>query len=396
MRIAYVCADPGVPIFGRKGCSVHVQEIVRALCDHGARVEVFATSIGGIPPEDLTSVQVHLLPEISSIDPDGRELAALAANNRLSALLSGRGPFDLVYERYSLWSFAGMEYARVTCTPGVLEVNAPLIDEQRTHRTLLHADEAELIARQTFGNATSIVAVSHEVAGYLSRFPQAVGRVHVIPNGVNPRRFFPGVPLSRPKQSRAFVVGFVGTLKPWHGLHVLVEAFASLYSLDPHMRLLVAGDGPERAGLATRLAAHRLEEASEFTGAVDAGEVPGLLASMDVGVLACPKSERYYFSPLKVYEYMAAGLPVVASRIGQLETVIEHEANGLLCTPGDATELGEAIWRLRCDPALRARLGRAARSTVLRNHTWQAASRRILELAGLEPIRHSGAPMEKV
>src|SRR5262249_41671636 len=92
------------------------------------------------------------------------------------------------------------------------------------------------------------------------------------------------------------------------------------------------------------------------------------------------------FSPLKVYEYMAAGLPVIASRIGQLEEVIEHGVTGWLVPPGDANALALGIQGLRASPAsFRKRLGAAARCYVLQCHSWDAVGQQILELAGLEP-----------
>src|SRR5438552_14024176 len=127
MRIAYVCADPGVPVFGKKGSSVHVQEVVRGLLVQGAQVELFATRFDGEPPAGLEGVRVHALPPLPRGEPCERERAALAANGGLSAALARQGPFDLIYERYSLWSFAGMDYALAHAIPGLLEVNAPLI-----------------------------------------------------------------------------------------------------------------------------------------------------------------------------------------------------------------------------------------------------------------------------
>jgi glycosyltransferase involved in cell wall biosynthesis len=94
---------------------------------------------------------------------------------------------------------------------------------------------------------------------------------------------------------------------------------------------------------------------------------------------------NFYFSPLKVYEYMAAGCAVVASRIGQLDGLIEHEVSGLLCAPGDPLELARALLRLRSEPALCDRLGHAARARVRQAHTWDATVRRILHLAGMVP-----------
>src|SRR5262249_42054172 len=143
MRIAYICADPGVPVFGRKGCSVHLQEILRAFQECGARVELFATRLGGDPPPDLRAVPVHPLPAVPKGELAARERAALALNADLDAALrrgtraSGSGRFDLVYERYSLWGQAGMEYAAGVGVPGLLEVNAPLLEEQAEHRGLV-------------------------------------------------------------------------------------------------------------------------------------------------------------------------------------------------------------------------------------------------------------------
>ena len=391
MRVAYLTADAGVPVFGRKGCSIHVQEVLRALIGRGTPVHLFSTSCEGEPPPGLETIPLHALPRPAKGDLAAREQHSLALNTEWRAGLERAGPFDFFYERYSLWSFAGMEYARETGAPGLLEVNAPLIDEQAEHRGLVDRAGAERVAGRVFGAATALLAVSEEVAAYLERVPAAQGKVHVVPNGVNPTRFPSHVTPSRPGGPGTFTVGFVGTLKPWHGLSILVEAFARLHQRNPSTRLLLVGDGPERAKLEADLSSHGLRESVDFTGAVAAGEVPGLLASMDVAVAPYPPLAPFYFSPLKVYEYMAAGLPVVASRIGQLESLIRHGVNGWLTTPGDAAELARALEQLEHEPALRQRLGQSARSDVLRDHTWDAVVARILRLAGWDATQHSEA-----
>jgi glycosyltransferase involved in cell wall biosynthesis len=381
MRIAYVSADLGVPVFGRKGCSIHVQEVVRALRGHGACVELFTMRPEGDPPPDLEAVPVHALPAPPTGDRFARAKGALAANPEVRAVLEREGPFDLVYERYSLWSYAGMEYARDHGTLGFLEVNAPLIEEQAQHRGSVDRAGAERVAERVFSAATALLAVSAEVAAYLRRYPETGGRTHVIPNGVDPDRFPAGLPACLPRSPGTFTVGFVGTLKAWHGLPTLIDAFALLKRREPGARLLLVGDGPERERLEADLAARGLLESARFTGAVAPDAVPGLLASMDIAVAPYPKLASFYFSPLKVYEYMAAALPVVASRLGQLAKVIRHEVNGLLCPPGDAEALAAALQRLGHEPVLRVRLGQAARATVVREHMWAAVAQRILALA---------------
>jgi glycosyltransferase involved in cell wall biosynthesis len=207
---------------------------------------------------------------------------------------------------------------------------------------------------------------------------------------VNPDRFPADLKPSCPVRAGTFTVGFVGTLKPWHGLSILVEAFAIFHDHDSNRQLLIVGDGPERESLVADLSARKLLEAAcaHLTGAVAPSQVPGLVASMDVAIAPYPPLSAFYFSPLKVYEYMAAGRPVIASRIGQLANLIEDGVNGLLCPAGDPVALAAALDRLRREPELRARLGRAARATVLRHHTWEAVARRILHLAGLKPASH--------
>lgn len=380
MRVAYVCADPGVPVFGAKGASVHVQEVVTSLCRAGAAVHLFAARRDGPVPDALRDVPVTPLP-CPQGDPAAREQAGQRANADLSAALARLGPFDLVYERYSLWSFAGMEHARASGAAGLLEVNAPLVEEQQRHRTLVDRAGAERAADRAFAAASALLAVSRPLAEWLERQPAARGRVHVVPNAVDPARFAPGLRPARPANPGTFTVGFAGSLKPWHGLEVLAEAFARACEIRRGFRLLVVGDGPGRAALEADVAARRLAPALEMTGAVPPSEVPGLLASMDVAVAPYPRGDGFYFSPLKIYEYMAAGLPVVASRIGPIEETIRHRVTGLLCPPGDAAAFAAALLDLADSPGLRAGLGREARRAVRAEHTWARVADRILGLA---------------
>jgi glycosyltransferase involved in cell wall biosynthesis len=380
MRIAYVCADPGVPVFGHKGCSVHVKEMLRALSRQGARLELFAACADGEPVADLG---VHPLQPLPTGNRALREQAALAANEEVRSLLERCGPFDAVYERYSLWSFSAMEFARDTGIPGLLEVNAPLVEEQARYRELVDEAGAKLVAKRAFASASALIAVSSAVADYVRRCIEANGHLHVIPNGVDPDRVRPGLERALAREHGTFTVGFVGSLKRWHGLSTLVEAFSALHRDFPQVRLLIVGDGPERERLVADVTKHRLEQVVHLTGAVASDRVPRMLASMDVAVAPYPDVPDFYFSPVKVFEYMAAGLPVVASRLGQLPEIIQSEVNGLLVPPGDAEALTAALRRLISERQLGSRLGAKARETVVRNHTWDLAARRVLEIAGL-------------
>ncbi len=382
MRVAYVCADPGVPVFGTKGCSIHVQEILQAFLSRGDDVQLLAARLGGATPSRLRGVQVVKLPVPTATARGSRELALVNANRRLTERLREAAPFDLVYERYSLWSFAAMGVAEDADVPGILEVNAPLIDEQSRYRQLVHRGTAESVARDAFRHASSLIAVSEGVADYLNGFSETEGRVHVIPNGVDPHRFSPHVtPCDRRGE---FVVGFVGSLKSWHGVDRLITAFQRLIADRPGSRLVVVGDGTMRQVLSQHVeeSSPEIRDAVHFTGAVPPEEIPGWLASVDVAVAPYPPLRGFYFSPLKVYEYMAAGRAVIASRIGQLENLIVHGENGLLYDPGDTDGLTALLRRLHDDPAARQRLGANARETILREHSWDHVLERTLQTVG--------------
>lgn len=367
MRIAYVTADPGVPVFGHKGCSVHVQEVIRALRRRAVHVELHAVRLGGDPPGDLADLDVHDIPFDRSGDPGLRERRARDVNPALLASLGGRPRYDLVYERYSLWGTAGVDFAHATGVPCILEVNAPLVDEQSEHRTLLDRRAAERVARHVFHAATLVLAVSRDVADHVLEHGVDPDRVVVQPNGVDPLRFSGAK--ERPKGD-PFTVGFVGTLKPWHDVDTLIDAFAILHRSVPEARLLVVGDGPERSRLEKRIGAAGLAGATTFVGAVAPDEVPGWLERMHVGVAPYSRSEASYFSPLKVLEYMAAGLPVLGSSTGQIPFLIEDGHSGLLYAPGDAGSLADAMRTLCEDEALRRGMGRAGREAVAARHSW--------------------------
>lgn len=378
-RVAFVCADPGVPAFGTKGCSVHVQAVCEALLEAGCEVTALLARRGGSIPTRLSAVRVIDLPCPEVRDAGERELALAARNPVIGHALAAAGPFDLVYERAALWTSAPMAYAKQAGTPGVLEVNAPLVEEQARYRVLLH----ESLARRRFASALRaadvVAAVSREVADWAAVAGGRPGRVHVVPNGVDVRRF-EAAGKCRPRDGR-FVVGFVGTLKPWHGLDTLVTAFAEVAARVPSADLVIVGDGPERTRLAEAIAAHGLTSRITFAGAVTPDAVPGWLAAMDAAVAPYPALDGFYFSPLKVTEYMAAGLPVVASGIGQIADLIDHQRTGVLVPPGDAAALARALAALSANASWRESLGRAARAHVEAHCTWTAALDRVLTLA---------------
>lgn len=376
MRIAYVCLDPGIPVFGTKGASVHVQEVVRRMLADGHEVTLHCVREGDHRPadlSDLTGLRVVCHP-VGKGDAAARERAQLAASDEAARAVIAEG-CDLVYERYSLFSTALARVAGALGVPGVLEVNAPLIDEQARHRSLVHAAEARAALTGQATAAARIVCVSAPVAGWVQ---QTTGLPDlptvVLPNGVNTERIGPTRPEPGPP-----VVAFVGTLKPWHGVEVLLAAAA--LARTP-WRLRVVGGGPQEAALRAQAADLGLDCA--FTGHVAPAAMPTALAGVAIGAAPYPASTDHYFSPLKVFEYAAAGLPVVASRIGQLPEIVADGRTGLLVPPSEPAALAAAIDELAADPTRREAMGLAARLDAVERFDW----RRVVDasLQGLVPV----------
>ena len=385
MRIAYICCDPGIPVFGTKGASVHIQEVVRELRSIGHEVALYAVRSGKHIPDDLTDLELHL-EAVADVEPAEREQAQARAAERIVSRVIADGA-DLVYERYSLFSTALADITAATGVPGILEVNAPLIDEQRRHRSLVDASGAAQVLRRQVTAARATVCVSDPVADWVRRRTadlfdtgagDVAGRIHTVPNGVSVRRIQP-----QPEDPDQVVVTFVGTLKPWHGVADLITA-AALARQSWSLRII--GDGPEMDSL--RAQAGRLGVEADFRGAVAPQDIPIHLAGSAIGVAPYPDlngGEQQYFSPMKVLEYLAAGLAVVASDVGQIPQLLEDGSgrHGVLVAPSDPTALAAALDDLAACPDRRARMGRSGRLLAEERHSWRRTVDRILELAGL-------------
>jgi glycosyltransferase involved in cell wall biosynthesis len=417
MRLLYVCSDFGVPPAGTKGASVHLRAITRALAELGHEVRLLSPKEGphgdhparrllpaGCPQvSDSAKLLKRWMLERGFGDALARELRPLLYNawvrERALEALAAASP-DAILERLTLLGHVGVDLAEALNVPLIIEANALLADEARAFRSLELGRLAGLIERRVLERADAVLVVSAALAERLEATGVPHRKLHVVPNGADLTAFQDAPPRDVCRAAlnldSAFVVGFAGSLKVWHGVDILLAAFGRLLADEPAARLLIVGSGPAEDMLRETAARMGIEPAVIFTGGVPHEQVPPLLRAMDVAVAPFKALDGFYFSPIKLFEYMGAGVCVVASRLGQIADVVEDGVNGLLCTPDDAGDLCAKLDQARRSPALRGRLGAAALETVRGRYTWsragQEVSRVIERVVGRRRERSSGVP----
>ena len=371
MRIAYLSTDPGIAYGGTKGASVHLSEMAAAMAREGAEVLLLVARIEPGAAAPSPGVTVQRLPgpargasaaERVSAEPD-RQVWLEGRLERFGAVA--------LYERLALHTAAGSAAATRLGLPHLVELNAPLPQEAARYRTLDKPEVADLLERAVLRRADLVLAVS----GPLARYARARGarRVSVSPNGVDADLFAPrpGAPAGPPSAV------FTGTLRPWHGVDTLAEAWRLLGSDAPP--LTVVGDGPGRAGLEGA--------GARVTGPLPHHEVPRVLARAHIGVAPYAADAPPYFSPLKLLEYLASGLAVVAAAIPGVTELVD-ERTAVLVPPGDPGSLAAAVASLAADRRRLTRLGRAGRALAEEN-TWGHRARRVLLEAGALAAAHT-------
>ncbi len=378
--------DPGIPVGGTKGASVHVAELTRAYVRAGHEVLLVAMRTAGPAPEgvDLQILDPGPLPQGPEHDHE-RIAATEWFFEEAVASVRDFAP-DLVHERLSAFAGGGPHFAAVLGVRRLVEVNAPVIAERASRLRVADLDTAEGLERAALADARA-VAVSAPLAGWARE--RGAAAVAVVPNGVDVDRFAPDAVASAVVRASlglagADVVGFIGSLKPWHGVDVLLDAAATLAARRPRLHVLVVGDGPERPSLEVR-ATRRLEGRVHFVGAVPAAAIPAYLAAFDVAAApyrAPATAVDFYFSPLKVVEAMAAARPVVASRFAPIVDLLA--GHGSLVPPGDVPALAAAIDAALDDPDAAARAA-AGRQHAVRAHGWDAVVRQTLS-AAFDPV----------
>lgn len=366
------------------GQAVHIRSLIEAFRAEGHEVyeEALVRRTGPASSPEPGPTGSGAWSALGRLPRFARELAeygySVPARRRL---IRAGGAFkaQLLYERYAFGNTSGVSAARRLGIPMVLEVNSPMVLELSKTRGLSFPRLANKTERWTFQEADRVCVVTRVLAEMLLEMGVAEERLFVTPNGVRPESYSNPDPVGARKSLgleavTGPVLGFVGYYRPWHRLDLVVDGLASSELIDAH--LVLVGEGPAEEELRRQAQERGVADRVHFVGPRAHADIPGLLPAFDVGLVPAINP---YASPLKLHEYMAAGLPSVAPDQPNLREVLTSGEEALLFEPGDPDGLCAALAALVGDADLRRRMGERARETLVkRDLTWRGNARRVL------------------
>jgi len=364
------------------GQAIHIRSLMDAFQAEGhelREVALVERSADAPPPKEAKNEGWNWIGKIPRF---ARELAEYAytvpARGRILKAAREFAP-DFLYERYAFGNAAGVQASRILNKPIVLEVNSPMVLELSKTRGLSFPRVARRQENSIFKRATRVAVVTEVLGEMLAELGVERERILVTPNGVHPELYANPDPARARKdlgigEHDGLVLGFVGYYRDWHRLDLVIESLNDPVLRDA--RLVLIGAGPAEEELREVAARTGTDERVHFAGTRKHDEIPGLLPAFDIALVPAINP---YASPLKLHEYMAAELAVIAPDQPNLREVLEDGKSAVLVPPGDGDALRQAIVHLATQPGLRTRLGANARHTITeRELTWVGNARRVI------------------
>jgi len=358
---------------------VHIRGITDALRAEGVAVDII--SVPGADPYSSpkamspTNQATRLMKLVSKLPEPFFELAELAYNLvagwRVLVYLRTHRDVAFIYERYALFMFAPVLIARMRGLPVILEINDSAAVERV--RPLFFSAMAMALERWVFRKASGLVFVSSVFRDRALAVHARMAPTIVTPNAANIDKF--SFTAAQREAARAkwgldghVVCGYLGAFVPWHAIDQFVYRIADRLLDAPHLKLLLVGDGATFAELASFIKQRGLEGKVVLSGRVPHDEVPGLLAAMDMAILP---SAGDYTSPVKLFEFMACGVPPVAPDFSPIREVLAEGRTGWMFPAGDLDGAADAVLQRSRDSDELIRVGTAARAYIAAERQWR-------------------------
>ena len=369
---------------GERGDSTHVRELVQNLSDFGHKVIVIASQTHRNLNYDTFNLyriryyNNNLIPRVF--------ISIYAFLIGLFVLIKQKP--DIIYKRQSSIG-DDIIIAKLARCPVVTEVNGPISNEHRSNKTVIHTVIENIliyISKQSILNSDHIVAVTSNLKNLIqNELNISAKKITVIPNGANVKLFQPSEKklsfqvLDLPSNFK--YICFVGNLATYQGIEYLILAAPLILSNCPDARFLIVGEGSAKNEWMKIAQEIGVYDKFIFKGGVPFEQVPLYINASDVCVAPFKiyRNVKIGLSPLKLYEYLACGKPVVSSRIPNIEFIEEQNA-GFLVEPENPEELGKAIIKIMKDENLRNLMGKNGRDFVVKYNSWEANARKVEEL----------------
>jgi glycosyltransferase involved in cell wall biosynthesis len=390
MKILYYSPHPNLNLAAPSGPGTHMREVINAFRQMGHEVETLI--LGGEEMNQDDNIQFKesgskqilkkILPE--SVWQTLKDVRLRRFDRYAEQVLKEKikdfQP-DLVYERGYYLMTSGVKMSKAAGLRHMIELNAPYPEEKiAMEGQSFLINKSNVCEYEQVTMSERVIVVSSALEKYLSdRYPEAEGKIVVTPNAININKLQVDQAKCTALRTKLnfeekTVIGFVGSIFPYHGVDRLLDAFTSMEGDYPNARLLIVGDGETRPQLEEKCERLGLSDKVHFSGNVRHADVPNYIELMDITVM--PKS-NWYGSPVKIFEYGLLKKAIIAPDNVPVRDVMIPDVDGILILDS-VDELKSALTKLLKDEELRQRVADSFHQKVTTQHRWQDVATKIL------------------
>jgi glycosyltransferase involved in cell wall biosynthesis len=380
MKVAYFAFSEEFP--APRAGYVHINEMTKNIAKLGVDITVYPKPPGTrLTPDKKENGRTIKFVKFPFLTKKGILSDLIRFPTSYRKLRKDVKNYDLIHERFASLNIWSLFIVRDAPAAYLLEVNSPLAEEISCSflRPL-----AKSIRELQFERCDGIITQTDTLKGILSNF---TGKpTFVVPNGVDPEKFTPAKSSQNLRKTYApngeILVTFIGAFMKWHGVHRIPEIARKLSSKHKNVRFLLVGGGPMFGEI--KKTCEGLKNVV-LTGSVDSEQIPKILASSDILIAPFDTSsyrilEKYGFwwSPVKLFEYMASGKPVVSYDFEEVRNIVRNA--GLLAQPADLGQFVECLSQLVDDENLRKKLGKKGRKIAEEEYSWENRAKQTIDV----------------
>ena len=391
LKILYLIGDRGLDLTKGEGYKVHVQKIIEGLQKKGHKVFLLTINESRLLHEFenyLTLRHTYLRFFFHRFFPFTGTLNSINILRHIIRLHKLH-KFDVIHERWGLYSYGGILASRILRIPHLTEINGPGIEEKKLFTkdiAPIQKFTAKMIRKFCLRNTDHVVAVSNNLKSFLlnNHIINRRNKITVLPNAADTQAFDKDFDIPAIKKSLGlagkFIIVYTGTLQVWYAIEDIISALPLVLREIPNALLLIVGQGQAKEKLENLSKELKITDKVRFTGYIDHMKIPEILSIADVVVAPFKELGMSFFgSAIKIFEYLSSGKPIVATKIGQIAEILQDQYTALLVKPGAVDELANAIIRLARDERLRSYLAKNAKMEA-QKYSWDKHVERLVDI----------------